>query len=211
MAAEESVSGRSQAAFEFPLGIELTEGENYQQRQAYEVTWLKDDDVPRYQFTVAVSAAHVPELFARLGALLPERVRVVFEIPGRTPSDEEVCEVYLSDAVERDEFLEAFAAHDFLFSQDGMIGFGALSEDERTELFLDDHKLLYFYSVDQEGPERALASCGVPSCSRLRHFAELSHVHNSLASRGRGEDYLDVFDEFKRAFNLQWLETKEYE
>lgn len=197
--------------FEYPMGVELTEGENYRQREGYEVTYLKDDEFPRYQFTVAVSACRVPEVFRRLGALLPEMVRVIFEIPGPPQGEKDVCEVFMSDDIRREEFLRAFDAHDQMFSQDGMVGFGSMTESNHVEIFLDDHKLIYFYSTDLDDPERILAACSLPCFRVLKHFSELSHIHNSLASRGLGEDYIAVFEEFKGSLKLQWQETKEYD
>lgn len=197
--------------FEYPVGVELTEGENYRQREGYEVTYLKDDDFPRYQFTVAVSARRVPRLFRRLAGLLPEGVRTICEIPGPPQGDRDVCEVYMSGEVSLDEFLHAFDAHDHMFSHDGMVGYGAMDDGNHSEIFLDDHKLIYFYSTDLDGPENALAECAVPCVQTLKHFSELSHIHNSLASRGLGEDYIEVFEELKTAFNMKWQETKEYD
>jgi hypothetical protein len=201
----------SQAAFEFPLGIELVEGENFRQREGYEVTYLKDDEQPRYQFLIVVSVDEVPDLVRRLAVLLPSRVRLVLEIPGRMQGDRDVCEVYMSDEVPRGEFLKAFAAHDLLFSHDGMVGFGALSEETGEELFIDDHKMLFFYTPDMGDAEQVLDAAGLAGHRRLRHFSELSHIHNSLAGRSMGEDYVVVFEELRHAFGLQWQETKEYE
>ena len=197
--------------FEYPVGVELTEGENYRQREGYEVTYLKDDEFPRYQFTVAASARRVPQIFCKLGRLLPDRVRTICEIPGPPQGGKDVCEVYMSEDISLDEFLNAFEAHDHMFSHDGMVGFGAMSDDDHSEIFLDDHKIIYFYGIDLDGPENVLAECSVPCVRMLKHYSELSHIHNSLASRGLGEDYIAVFEELKNAFAMKWQETKEYD
>ena len=40
---------REARAFRFPIGLEMIEGENYRQREGYDVTYLKDEELPRYQ------------------------------------------------------------------------------------------------------------------------------------------------------------------
>ena len=64
-------------AFRFPIGLEMIEGENYTQREGYDVAYLKDEECPRYQYTVALSADSAGGAFVELAALLPAEVRVV--------------------------------------------------------------------------------------------------------------------------------------
>jgi hypothetical protein len=197
-------------AFRFPLGLEMIEGENYRQREGYDVAYLKDEELPRYQYTVALSAESVGEAFRRLAEVLPEKVCVVLEVPGAERGGRDVCEVWTSPRVDRARFLEAFREHERLFVHDGLVGFGAVSSDGLTELFLDEHKLIYFYSRDMDGPDGVLSGLGVPAVPTVRHFSELGHIHSSLCAKGDGEAYWVVAEELKRKLELEWEETKEY-
>jgi len=73
--------------FLYPLGIRLCEGENYRQREAYEVAYLKDDEIPRYQFVIAASARRAGSVFRRLFRLLGERVLPI--VAGPAPPEAE--------------------------------------------------------------------------------------------------------------------------
>ena len=200
--------------FRFPVGIDMIEGENYRQREGYDVIYLEDDDSPRYQYTVAAGADRTAEVFRALAGLLSEEVRVVLEIPGRLPgSDEgdgEVCEVWTSGPVPSRALLAAFDSHERLFVHDGMVGLGAVSRDGTTEIFLDEHKLMYFHAPEMDAADAVLAGLGLAARRSVRHFSELSHVHTSLASKGAGEPYRKVAEELKGTLGLEWEETKEY-
>jgi hypothetical protein len=200
----------SRRRFRFPLGVELFEGENYRQREGYEIVYLKDDELPRYQYTIAVSAHRTGEVFRRLASLLAAKVRVVLETPGTDGSDREVCDVWMSRPVTRGAFLRAFSAHERLFVHDGMVGFGAVDPDGARELFLDEHKLLYFYAPDMDGADAVLAELGLPALEVVRHFSELGHVHVSLSAKGRGESYWDAAEELHGRLRLEWEESREY-
>ena len=205
---------RGPCSFQYPLGVEMIEGENYRQREGYDVVYLKDDESPRYQYTIAAGAGRTAEVFRRLAELLPAELRVVLEVPGEVPGPEDddrgVCEVWVSRPVARDALVGAFRSHERLFVHDGMVGFGAVSADGTSELFLDEHKLIYFYAPDMEGADAALAELGFPALTIVRHFSELCHVHASISSRGAGEPYWEVVDELRRTLGLEWEETKEY-
>ena len=201
---------RDARAFCFPIGLEMMEGENYRQRESYDVSYLKDEELPRYQYTVALGADSVGRAFLELATCLPGKVRVVLEVPGGEESGRDVCEVWTGPPTERDLFVRAFRRHERLFVHDGLVGFGAVSADGLTELFLDEHKLIYLFTRDMDGPDAALARLGVPTVPMVRHFSELGHVHTSLCGKGEGEPYWEVAEELRRTLGLEWEETKEY-
>ena len=196
--------------FVFPTGVQMAEGENYRQREGYDVTYLKDEETPRYQYAVAVGADRAGELFVRLAGLLPGLACAILEIPAPEGDSEDVCDVWMGEPVERERLLTAFKAHRHLLVNDGMVGFGAVSADGETELFIDEHKLIYLYVKNMEEADAALAEFGLTAQEVLRHYSELAHVHVSLSSGGAGESYWDAAEDLKKALGLQWEESKEY-
>lgn len=213
--------------FRYPLGVEMIEGENYRQREGYDVIYLKDEDPPRYQYAIAVSAEVVGETFLRLADLLPSRVSVVLEIPDADDPAGETCGVWTGPPVERDLFLREFRAHERLFVHDGLVGYGAVApacpepvaegsylpgpfSGGGAELFLDEHKLIYLYVPDMERADALLAALGVRALDVVRHFSELGHVHVSLSGEDAGEPYWEAVETLKRVLGLQWEESKEY-
>jgi hypothetical protein len=195
---------RGARAFRFPIGLEMIEGENYRQREGYDVTYLKDEELPRYQYTVALGADSVGGAFLELAALLPPEVRVVLEVPGGEDRGRDVCEVWTGPTTSRDLFISAFRGHERLLVHDGLVGYGAVSSDGLTELFLDEHKLIYFFTRDMDAPEAVLARLGVPTVKTVRHFSELGHVHMSLCGKGEGEAYWEVAEKLRRTFGLRF-------
>jgi hypothetical protein len=200
----------SRSPFRFPIGVDMIEGENYRQREGYDVIYLKDEETPRYQYTLAVSADRAAQVFERLCGLLPDEVRAVLEVPGPDDSAREICEVWMSGEVSAGQILEAFRKHALLFIHDGMVGFGAVSVDGLRELFMDEHKLIYYYAPDMEEADAMLADIGLRPLKVVRHFSELGHVHVSLSGKEAGEAYWEVAEELKKSLGLEWEESKEY-
>lgn len=196
--------------FRYPLGVELIEGENHRQHEGYDVIYLKDEDPPRYQYAIAVSADVVGESFRRLAELLPAQVCVVLEIPSPEEPGGEMCDVWTSPPVERELFLQEFRAHERLFVHDGLVGYGAVAPDGSVEVFLDEHKLVYLYVPDMEKVDAVLAAIGIRALDVVRHFSELGHVHMSLSGKGAGEPYWEAAETLKRVLGLRWEESKEY-
>jgi hypothetical protein len=196
--------------FRFPIGVEMIEGENYRQREGYDVIYLKDEDAPRYQYTIAVSAHRAAKVFVRFLRLLPDDVRAVLEVPGPEESNREICDVWMSRSISRSKLLRAFLDHQRLFVHDGMVGFGAISTDGMTELFMDEHKLIYYYAPDMDRADRALRELCLPGLPVVRHFSELGHIHVSLSGKQAGEAYWEAAERLKKSLGLDWEESKEY-
>ena len=193
-------------AFKYPLGIKLAEGENYRQHECYEAEYLADEEYPRYQYTIAVSAERLPKLFKGLAGILPEEVSIILEVPG---PEEDSCDIWMSPFVGRAELLRIFRRHQGLLCNDGMVGYGAMNPDERVELFLDEHKMVYYYGPDMDPPDGVLGRLKVPYVKVLRHYSELSHVHYALAGEG-GEDYLGVAERLMKELDLEYQESRRY-
>ena len=206
-----SLKADATGKFFFPIGVEMDEGENYRQTQAYEVNYLLEEGGQRYQYVVVVTVERVAGLFEKLTANLPEWVSAIMEVPAPEERSQDFCDVWMSPPVPKQKFLEVFQQHVFLFCHDGMVGFGGANPEEGgDELFLDDHKILYYSTSALGSVKPLLESEGLPYLKRLRHFSDLSHVHYSLSRRNQGEDYLKVLESLRSQIGLEWQDTKEY-
>ena len=234
-----NLSLSTQGTFLYPAGVDLYEGENYRQREGYEVRYLKDDEFPRYQFTIAASMHRAGALFRRLLALMGDPLCAILEVPAADeagpmeptePPDEweeepegpeeprgeplepglERCDIWMSPELPARRILRAFTRYEQLFLHDGMIGFGALSPVTSVELVLDDDKLFHFYTADLEKPEEVLSHFGIPAVDVLRHFSDLTHAHHALVSYGLGEDYRVAFEELCEDLDMTRQTSRPY-
>ncbi|MBN1808816.1 MAG: hypothetical protein JW909_07080 [Planctomycetes bacterium] len=197
--------------FFYPIGIEMVEGENYRQAQAYEVAYITEDEYPHYQYTVVVSIEKVAALYKRLASVLPDWVSVIIEVPAPGEQGYSMADVWMSPPVPKTKMLEVFDRHIHLFCHDGMVGFGSMTpEDGGEELFLDDHKIIYCSVLEMGTVEPILESEGLKAQKKLRHFSDLSHVHYNLYRRGQGEDYLAVLEGLRKEIGLEWQDSKDY-
>lgn len=188
--------------FRLPLGLEVIEGENFRQHEGYEVTYLPDDVTPRYQFFVMADTNRLPATFRRLARGIPDPVRLVVEVP-RDPDADPSYDVYISDKIRRSEALRAFDDNEFLICNDGMIGFGMFC-DEDQEVFIDDHKALYFWGANLDLTRKELDEAGLRERKRLRSFFEIDHIHHSLLNKDRQEDYIATLRNLQESYGLHF-------
>lgn len=94
----------------------------------------------RYVFDIVISAARVRPLCRALFGLLPLRVFPILDLLGNDAFRE--IDPYVSyDPLGLDQFMDAARVYaDFLF-EDGLVGFGAMSEEPFCYFFLDEHKI----------------------------------------------------------------------
>jgi len=197
--------------FFYPIGIELVEGENYRQSEAYEVAYITEDEFPHYQYTVALSIEKVASTFERLSQILPEWVSTIVEVPAPGEQGYTMADVWMSPPIPKSKMFETFKSHVHLFCHDGMVGFGAMAPEEGgEELFVDDHKIIYCSVHEMGRVEPILERDGVRSVKKLRHFSDLSHVHYNLYRKGQGEDYLAVLETLRKEIGLEWQDSKDY-
>lgn len=206
-----SLKADATGKFFFPIGVEMDEGENYRQIQAYEVNYLLEEGGQRYQYVVVTSVERVAGMFEEMAKSLPDWLSVIMEVPAPEERSQDYCDVWMSPPIPRTKMIEVFNKHVFLFCHDGMVGFGAAEPEEGgDELFLDDHKILYYSTPTLGKIEALLEKEKLPGLKRLRHFSDLSHVHYSLSRRNQGEDYLKVLEDMRSEIGLEWQDTKEY-
>ncbi len=135
--------------FQFPLGAYPVEA--LVPRQGYSVTFepADGDDTEgeweewpdRYVYDVVISAERVEPLCRMLFSLLQGRVYPILDVLGHDAYRE--IDPYISyDLVGLDRFTDAVRRfRDFLY-EDGMCGFGAMSEEPFFYIFIDEHKIL---------------------------------------------------------------------
>ncbi|MEO1512600.1 MAG: hypothetical protein AAFU70_11035, partial [Planctomycetota bacterium] len=135
--------------FEFPLGVypveAMTPAPGY--RSEFEPADGDDDDgkwehwPDRYVYDAVVSAERVQAFTVAALTMMPRRVFPILDFLGHDAYRE--IDPYIAyEPCGIDEILEATERFGPFFFEDGMCGFGAMSDEPFAYLFLDEHKIL---------------------------------------------------------------------
>lgn len=135
--------------FAFPLGVypveKMTPVPGYS--LDFEPADGDDDDgeweewPDRYVFDVVVAADRIESLLRALFGLFPGRVYPILDVLGRDAYRE--IDPYIAyDKVGLDRFIDAFRRFRAFFLEDGMCGFGLMSDEPFVYVFVDEHKIV---------------------------------------------------------------------
>ncbi len=95
----------------------------------------------RYVFDVVISCEKLPALVLQLFAMMPRRVYPILDFLGHDSFRE--IDPYISyDRLGVDRLIDGFRQFRGFFYEDGMCGFGAMSEEPFFYVFVDEHKIV---------------------------------------------------------------------
>jgi hypothetical protein len=135
----------------------------------------------RYVFDIVISADRVEALFRQLVPLLPGRVYPILDFIGHDAYRE--IDPYIARAlVGTDWLLDAVRACRPFFFEDGMCGFGALSDDPFMHLFVDEHKIITVRCEAgmRERFERVLAAFDLQEIEEPAGADAAAHEHRNV-------------------------------
>lgn len=188
---------------------------DFEQHEGFETEYQtpegdEDEAGERYRTEILVSAEKLVPLFLDLCELLPERVHVSLE---RASADlYSRWDEFVSEEVERRDFLEIFRAYQFAFSEDGNLGIGAFAHEPAVEVFLGSHKEIVVFAPERGPVAEILRRHGLEPRA-LDPYYRHDHQHLPLADyrglRGAQYDYLHVADVVRHALGMQLQEDDE--
>jgi hypothetical protein len=194
--------------FDYPLGFQTPERTNFRQREGYEAVFLKDEELPRYRYSLVLGANRIGRAVDMAFDLFPPRLHVILE-ESTFDEDERPCvEVWSGAETDKNVIRRAWEVHRELFINDGMVGFGCANFDRGVEMFLDCHKVLYVYAPDMEIPDRIVRALDLKCHRRLPHISDLGYDAVALHDMGLGEDYRDVLEELRTELDLELAEVR---
>ena len=199
--------------FPFPLGVYPIEPTH--PRPGYTVDFESADGgeaesdweewPDRYMIDIAVGADRLRPLLRSLVMLLPTRVYPILDVLGED-AYREVDPYIAYDPAPLDRFLELVHRHsDWLF-EDGLVGFGAMSEDPFLYVYLDEHKIVTVrvQSDLRERVERVLEAFDVPPVDELAGADAAAHEHRCvLDAEGDGSSEEEIIEELILGWRLQ--------
>jgi hypothetical protein len=95
----------------------------------------------RYVFDIVISAERLPALCRTLFTLLPPRIYPILDVLGND-AYREIDPFVSYDLLGLDRFFEHVHRFKDLFFEDGLTGFGAMSDEPFVYVFIDEHKVV---------------------------------------------------------------------
>ncbi len=194
--ADKSIKRLAIGEFQFPLGVYPVEAASPQAGYVTEFEpadggdeadegeggWEEWPD--RYVYDIVISAERLEPLCRRLFSLLPGRVFPILDVLGRDAHRE--IDPYISyQLLGLDRFVDAVRQYRDFFYEDGMCGFGAMSESPFVYLFIDEHKIatVRVEPAMKDRVEKLLAAFDLEPAERGREPAgadSAAHEHRTV-------------------------------
>ena len=175
--------------FKFPLGVYPVEkmmpkaGYTLHFEPAdgdeHEAEWEAWPD--RYVFDIVLSAERVEAFCKQLLEMLPGRVYPIVDLLGHDAYRE--IDPYMAyELVPFDHFVDGIRRFHQFFYEDGMAGFGAMSEEPFLYIFVDEHKIVTVRAEPslKDRIEKLLKAFDLEACDDATGADGASHEHRSV-------------------------------
>lgn len=159
----------------------------------------------RYVFDILVPATRLEPLCRSMLALLPGRVYPIVDFLGQDEWRE--VDPYVSyDLVGIDRFLETLRRFAGFFFEDGLAGFGAMSEEPFVYVFVDEHKVVTVRVEAglKERVEAVLAAFDLELREELLSADSATHEHRTVLEAPDGRHDLLNPDEIMEGLRDEW-------
>lgn len=186
---DESISRRSIKGFDFPLGVYPVESMTPQQGFNSEYEPADGDDgiseveawPDRYVYDIVVSATRLEALWTQIFAMMPGRVFPILDYIGHDVYRE--IDPYIAyEPIGQERVTNILQRYRDFFIDDGMIGFGAVSEDPFFYVFVDEHKIMTVRVEPELRPklEKLLESFDLEVVAEPAGADSAAHEHRSV-------------------------------
>jgi hypothetical protein len=159
----------------------------------------------RYVFDILVPATRLEGLCRSLIALLPGRIYPIVDFLGADEWRE--VDPYVSyDLIGVDRFLETVRRFSGFFFEDGLVGFGAMSEEPFVYVFVDEHKVVTVrVQADlKEKVEAVLQAFDLEPLEELLSADSAVHEHRTVLETPEGRTDLLGADEIMEGLRDEW-------
>lgn len=159
----------------------------------------------RYVFDIVISAERVEPLVRHLLTLLPGRVYPILDILGHDAFRE--VDPYVSyELVGLDRFTDTLRRFRGFFFEDGLVGFGAMSDEPFIYLFVDEHKIVTLRCVmeQREQVEAVLRAFDLEETEKPAGADAALHEHRSVLVSPADEEDVLGFEEILEELRDQW-------
>lgn len=196
----------------FPLGVYPVE--QSEPRQGYTVLFEAADGdsegdweewPDRYVFDVVITSERLESLVRHLMALLPGRVYPILDVLGHDAYRE--VDPYVSyELIGLDRFTDTVRRFRAFFFEDGLVGFGAMSDEPFIYLFVDEHKIVTVRCTmdDRQRVEDVLRAFDLEEVEEPSGADSAVHEHRSVLVAPVEQDEVLGFDEVVEQLRDEW-------
>lgn len=201
-------------SFRFPLGVYPVE--SMTPKAGYTVLFEPADGndaegeweewPDRYLFDAVVSAERLEPMCRALFAMFSGRIFPILDVLGH--DDYREVDPYISyDLIGLDRFTDTLKRFRDFFFEDGMCGFGAMTEEPFFYVFVDEHKIVTIRAEPEmkERIEKILHAFDLEAMDDPAGADSASHEHRSvLLHPQQGEDLVLTADEIVERLRDEW-------
>ncbi|MFT3684467.1 MAG: hypothetical protein QM783_05980 [Phycisphaerales bacterium] len=159
----------------------------------------------RYVFDINIRASRVESLCRQLFAMLPGRVFPILDVMGNDGYRE--IDPYIAyDLVGVERFLDAVRRFKGWFFEDGMVGFGAMSEEPFVYVFVDEHKIVTVRVAAgaKEQVEKILRAFDLQEVDKIAGADAAVHEHRGVLDAPSNRPDLLTHDEIVEQLRDDW-------
>ncbi len=159
----------------------------------------------RYVFDILVPATRVEALCRSLLSILPGRVFPILDFLGQDEWRE--VDPYVSyDLLGMDRFMETLRRFRGFFYEDGLVGFGAMSEEPFLYVFVDEHKVVTVRveAAWKDRVEKVLTAFDLEPIEELLSADSATHEHRSVLETADDRPDLLTADEIVEVLRDEW-------
>lgn len=159
----------------------------------------------RYVFDVVISHRRIESLTRALWALLPGRVYPIVDVLG-VDAFREIDPYVAYELVGIERFLEGVRQYRPYLMEDGLVGFGAMSESPFLYIFIDEHKIVTIRVEAElkEKVEKILAAFDLEPVDQIAGADAAAHEHRGVLEVPPDRSDVLNADEIIEVLRDQW-------
>ena len=183
----------------FTLAFESADGDDSGQDSEWE-EWPD-----RYVYDILLSATRVEALCRSLLAMLPGRVFPILDVLGHDAFRE--VDPYVSyELIGLDRFLDTLRRYRGYFFEDGLVGFGAMSDEPFLYIFVDEHKIVTVRCevALKERIDSLLAAFDLKEIEAIAGADSATHEHRAVLDAPEDRPDLLTADEIVEELREDW-------
>lgn len=159
----------------------------------------------RYVYDIVISAERLPGLVQSLLSLMPQRLYPILDVLGRDAFRE--IDPYISyDHLGLDQLLDGLIRFRDFFFEDGLIGFGAMSDHPFLYIFVDEHKIVTVRAEPtiKQRVENVLRAFELKEREDPAGADSVAHEHRTILRTAEDRPDLLTVDEIVERLRDEW-------